>query len=134
MVKPGLIVPMLDLPLVGGGRYSLGAEKPKIFALIVFYRGLHCPICKTYLRDLNSKIPPKRGPPMVTSSDFPRPRGGNRRWETTFPALCLFHYLFSGTGISAAAQTLARPWSEMPIRPPSRALALTRPAHTVVGG
>ncbi len=56
MLKPRLNVPRLELPLVGGGRYSLEAEKPEMFALVVFYRGLHCPICKTYLREFNSKV------------------------------------------------------------------------------
>lgn len=56
MLKPRLRVPDIDLPLAGGGRYSLAAEKPQSFKMIVFYRGLHCPICKTYLRDLDSKL------------------------------------------------------------------------------
>ncbi|MBI1330961.1 MAG: redoxin domain-containing protein [Alphaproteobacteria bacterium] len=56
MIKPRLTVPGLDLPLVGGHRFSLSAEKPAAFTMIVVYRGLHCPICETYLRDLNGKI------------------------------------------------------------------------------
>ncbi len=56
MVKPRLMVPGLDLPLVGGGRFSLDMEQPAAFTMIVAYRGLHCPLCKTYLRDLNSKV------------------------------------------------------------------------------
>lgn len=56
MIKPRLTVPSLDLPLVGGGHFSLSSEKPDAFTMIVVYRGLHCPICKTYLRDLNGKI------------------------------------------------------------------------------
>jgi hypothetical protein len=38
-------VPALDLPLVGGGRHVLGASPGTAFDLIVFCRGLHCPIC-----------------------------------------------------------------------------------------
>lgn len=49
-------VPALDLPLAGGGRFDLSAERPEAFTLVVFYRGLHCPICKTQLRDLESKL------------------------------------------------------------------------------
>lgn len=56
MLKPGQPVPNLDLPLAGGGRFSLKAEKPDAFTMLVFYRGLHCPICKTYLADLEAKI------------------------------------------------------------------------------
>lgn len=54
--KPGQPVPDLDLPLAGGGRFSLTGEKPGAFTMPVFYRGLHCPICKSYLADLDSKI------------------------------------------------------------------------------
>lgn len=56
MIKPRLSVPKMDLPLVGGGRFTLTFEKPAVFTMIVVYRGLHCPICRTYLRDLNEKI------------------------------------------------------------------------------
>lgn len=53
MIKPRLSVPGMDLPLVGGGRFSLFAETPSGFTLIAAYRGFHCPICKSYLRELN---------------------------------------------------------------------------------
>lgn len=56
MIKPGCTVPNMDLPLVGGGRFCLSGEKPAAFAMIVFYRGLHCPVCQSYLRDLNRKL------------------------------------------------------------------------------
>lgn len=55
-LKPRQPVPDLDLPLVGGGRFSLEDERPDAFTMLVFYRGLHCPICKTYLADLDGKI------------------------------------------------------------------------------
>jgi peroxiredoxin len=55
-LRPRQPVPNLDLPLVGGGRFSLTGEKPDTFSMLVFYRGLHCPICKTYLADLDAKI------------------------------------------------------------------------------
>ncbi|MDE2112675.1 MAG: AhpC/TSA family protein [Alphaproteobacteria bacterium] len=56
MIKPNSPTPGMDLPMVGGGRFSLVAEKPATFTMIVVYRGLHCPICKTYLRALNGRI------------------------------------------------------------------------------
>jgi peroxiredoxin len=55
MVKPGLSVPGLDLLLAGGGHFSLAEEHPRAFTMIVIYRGLHCPICKTVLQDLEAK-------------------------------------------------------------------------------
>lgn len=45
-------VPALDVPLIQGGRFVLGANPPRQFDLIVFYRGLHCPICAKYLLEL----------------------------------------------------------------------------------
>jgi peroxiredoxin len=45
-------VPALDVPLVSGGRFVLGATPAERFDLLVFYRGLHCPICTKYLTEL----------------------------------------------------------------------------------
>jgi len=46
--------PDLTLPLVGGGEWSLAAQTPESFTMIVVYRGYHCPVCKGYLGKLNS--------------------------------------------------------------------------------
>lgn len=63
-------VPALALPLVGGGRFVLGAAPPERFDLIVFYRGLHCPICAKYLIELERLAPEfsKRGVDIVAVS------------------------------------------------------------------
>lgn len=45
--------PGLDVPTVGGGTWSLAGQSPENFTMIVFYRGLHCPICSMYLGGLN---------------------------------------------------------------------------------
>lgn len=45
-------VPALNVPLVNGGRFVLGAAPGEKFDLVVFYRGLHCPICSKYLLEL----------------------------------------------------------------------------------
>lgn len=49
---PRYPVPTLNVPLVGGGRFVLGADPGEKFDLVVFYRGLHCPICAKYLMEL----------------------------------------------------------------------------------
>lgn len=54
-IKPRTRVPALNLPILGGGRFDIEARRPRAFAMLVFYRGLHCPICKIYLRDLDQK-------------------------------------------------------------------------------
>ena len=38
-------VPALEVPTVGGTGWRLADQKPETFTLVVFYRGLHCPIC-----------------------------------------------------------------------------------------
>ena len=50
-------VPALDVPLVTGGRFILGASPGERFDLLVFYRGLHCPICAKYLIELERLVP-----------------------------------------------------------------------------
>jgi len=49
---PRHTVPDLDLPLVGGGRFSLANDAGARGSLLCFYRGLHCPICAVQLKEL----------------------------------------------------------------------------------
>ena len=46
---PGTQAPALSLPLAGGGTYDLASESPAAATMVIFYRGLHCPVCETYL-------------------------------------------------------------------------------------
>ncbi|MHB1358642.1 MAG: redoxin domain-containing protein [Rhodocyclaceae bacterium] len=45
-------VPALDVPLLGGGRFKLAVPPAPTFDMLVFYRGLHCPLCAKYLLEL----------------------------------------------------------------------------------
>ncbi|MGH8272632.1 MAG: peroxiredoxin-like family protein [Gammaproteobacteria bacterium] len=70
--KPGNQVPELTVARVNGQRWNLRDQKPDHFTLIVFYRGLHCPVCKVYLKDLESRIKDFRAKgvePIAISSD-----------------------------------------------------------------
>jgi len=49
--------PELIFPLLDGATWNLEEQKPKNFTLIVFYRGLHCPLCKKYLQQLETLLP-----------------------------------------------------------------------------
>ena len=49
-------VPELTVATVGGPSWRLADAKPTNFTMIVFYRGLHCPICGRYLADLESRV------------------------------------------------------------------------------
>lgn len=82
-------VPTLRVALAGGGAFDLFRETPANFTLVVFYRGLHCPICKTQMRDLEAKLPEfeKRGVGVVAISSDGRERGERAKAEWGLSAL-----------------------------------------------
>ncbi|MCP4817657.1 MAG: AhpC/TSA family protein [Shimia sp.] len=55
MLMPRQKTPDLTLPLLGGGTFELSAETSERGTVICFYRGLHCPICATYLKELEKR-------------------------------------------------------------------------------
>jgi len=46
-------VPSLNIPTLSGRHWNIAEQNPGHFTLLVFYRGLHCPICRSYLTELN---------------------------------------------------------------------------------
>jgi peroxiredoxin len=56
MLVPRKPVPALEFDTLGGGRWSLEAQAPRHFTMVVFYRGLHCPVCRRYTSELNGMI------------------------------------------------------------------------------
>lgn len=49
----GTPFPKLDIPRLGGGTTTLGAPQGgRDWQMVVIYRGLHCPLCKKYLAQL----------------------------------------------------------------------------------
>ncbi|RUS60396.1 AhpC/TSA family protein [Pseudorhodobacter sp. E13] len=63
MLIPRHKTPDLNLPLLGGGRFDLANPGTERGTVITFYRGLHCPVCATYLKELERLTPEfaKRG-------------------------------------------------------------------------
>ena len=57
MLYPRQAAPRLSVPTVAHGPFDLAAERPERFTLVCFYRGLHCPICATYLKELERLTP-----------------------------------------------------------------------------
>ena len=54
---PGRPAPALSVPLIDGHRWTLSERSPEAFAMIVFYRGRHCPICLDLLGELKADLP-----------------------------------------------------------------------------
>ncbi len=57
MLMPRQKTPDLTLPILGGGTFDLATEKSERGVVICFYRGLHCPLCATYLKELERLTP-----------------------------------------------------------------------------
>ena len=84
-ITPRTKTPELEFETVGGGTWRLADQSPENFTMIVAYRGLHCPICKNYLRDLDrmSDDFTKRGVDIVvvSSDDKARAEEAKKSWE-----------------------------------------------------
>jgi peroxiredoxin len=57
MLVPRQVAPNLCVDTLSNGRFDLAEEQPKRMTLVCFYRGLHCPICANYLKELERLTP-----------------------------------------------------------------------------
>ena len=73
---PGAKAPALDLPQADGGRFVLADQAPDTFTMLVFYRGLHCPVCKGFLGKVDAAVAEfeKVGTKVVAISMDPQDR------------------------------------------------------------
>jgi peroxiredoxin len=55
-VRPTQCAPDLTVPLLSGGTYRLSDQRPKLFTMVVFFRGLHCPVCRAQLSELERRL------------------------------------------------------------------------------
>ncbi|WP_299365159.1 redoxin domain-containing protein [Winogradskyella sp.] len=55
-LTPQTQAPELHIKLLGGDIWKLEDQNPENFTMLVFYRGLHCPVCEKYLKTLNGLI------------------------------------------------------------------------------
>ncbi|MBF9030820.1 redoxin domain-containing protein [Rhodobacterales bacterium HKCCE3408] len=82
-LMPDQPAPGLTVPLVGGGSFDLADETGADVTMIVVYRGLHCPICRTYLGRLNRLAPTfeAAGASLVVVSMDPQDRAEQAKAE-----------------------------------------------------
>jgi peroxiredoxin len=55
-VRPREAAPDLIVPLLRGGTYRLTDQRPRTFTMVVFFRGLHCPVCRAQLSELDRRL------------------------------------------------------------------------------
>jgi peroxiredoxin len=56
MLMPRQKTPNLTVPTLAGSQFELLTAGGERGTLIVFYRGLHCPICAKYLKELDAQL------------------------------------------------------------------------------
>lgn len=95
MLVPRQNVPALKLPTLANGTFDLAADKGDFGTLVVFYRGLHCPICATYLKELERLTPEfeKRGVKTIAVSSDDEDRASKMAEKVGASALRFAHSL-----------------------------------------
>lgn len=103
MLIPRQAVPALRLDTLAHQAYELATDAPGRFSMVVFYRGLHCPVCAKYLLELGRLLPEfeKRGVKVIAVSSDDAARAGGMAGKVQAPALRF------GYGLSLSS---AREW------------------------
>lgn len=76
MLFPRQPAPTLVVQTLDSACFDLAASAPERFTLVCFYRGLHCPICAIYLKELEKHVPAlaERGVEAIAISSDERDR------------------------------------------------------------
>lgn len=86
-LKPRASVPALNVSLTNGSSWQLAEQRPEQFTLLVFYRGLHCPVCKSYIAELDANLGEftRRGVDVLAISADTKARAeqSTQEWELT---------------------------------------------------
>jgi len=95
---PQHTAPNLSFPLLNDTIWTLSEERAEHFTLVVFYRGLHCPLCKKYLEQLEGLLPDfeQRGVKVVAVSMDTEKRATFSSENWTIPNLRLGYQLSEG--------------------------------------
>lgn len=99
---PRQAVPALAVETVFGARWALSEQKPERFTLAVFYRGLHCPICRGYIGELDRSHDEfhKRGIGVIAISSDVRERAAQAKETWGISKLTIGY----GLGLDVARQ------------------------------
>jgi peroxiredoxin len=89
MLIPRQATPALMVPTLQHGTFDLSADGAEHYTLIVFYRGLHCPICMKYLLELSRLVPEfeKRGVKVIALSSDTKERTAQMAEKINAPGL-----------------------------------------------
>ena len=84
-LTPRQPVPALKVPTIEHGDWDLTARHPAHFTLLLVYRGLHCPICRGYLQELQSLLGEFEAHGIqvlaLSTDDEERARTTHERWK-----------------------------------------------------
>jgi len=102
MLKTRQAAPEMSFPLIAGGNWILSERKPENMSMVVAYRGLHCPMCRNYLKELNEQIGEfsKRGVEVVAVSSDGKERAMAARTDWELPNIPIAY----GLGIDKARE------------------------------
>lgn len=103
MLVPRTLAPNLTVKTLQHGEFDLMSENPSLMTLVCFYRGLHCPVCGNYLKELERLTPAfqERGVRTIAMSS-----GGEERARQMADKIGAEH-LRIGYGLSLS---VARQW------------------------
>jgi peroxiredoxin len=95
-------VPDLSVPTLHGELWSIATAKPQRFSLVVFYRGLHCPICTTYVSELDRVVPDlrERGVEAIAISSDTEARAREPQQKWNLKQVTVGHAMTIGTARS----------------------------------
>jgi len=84
-------VPSLSVDTIDGPTWRIEERRPENFSLVVVYRGLHCPICRGYLAELQRLLPElaQRGVEAIALSSDSEERARQTKADWRLDALTL---------------------------------------------
>ncbi len=89
MLLPRKAVPATVVPTLDHGEFDLATDQPAYLSMLVFYRGLHCPVCTKYLLELGRLLPEfdHRGVKVLVMSSDAEERARRMADKVSMPGL-----------------------------------------------